>query len=269
MPPNQQPVGAPAPAPAPAPQPAAPVMDPSSPPPFSLGTPGEQPQPAPAPAPADEMPAWAQSFVTQVSEKITGLEATIGQPAAAPVGEQPIGAPAPTSELAKRNPQSWEDVDSYVNEAITNGVQRGIQEFTQSLQDSNAQAVQAQQAVDAELDAQVSDLEKAGALPPITNPNDRNDPGRIYRRELYGAAAKLGTTDLKAVATLTLAPLHAQGKLYDPVSDSVIDYAAPQPGATAPIGSSTATTGMNTGAPSYADIHKARSFDELRARAGI
>lgn len=255
--------------PAPAPiVPVASVADPSQAVPFSLGTPGEIPQPAPAPA-ADDMPAWAKSFVSSVEEKISGIEAAITAEPTAPIDPNaPIGT-APTSELAKLNPQSWEQVDNYVGEAIQKGVQQGIQEFTQSLQDKNDQAKQANDQVNAELDAQVADLERTGALPPITNPNDRNDPGRIYRRELYGAAAKLGTTDLKAVATLTLAPLHAQGKMYDPISDSTIDYSPAIPGAQAPIGSSTATTGMNTGAPSYADIHKARSFDELRARAGI
>lgn len=263
MPPSTTPTTTPA---------VAPVIDPSAPAPFSLGTPGEQ-TPAPVAPAADTVPAWAQQFMTRMDERLNGLESAITAdptPSTQSAASQPIGTPAPTeSELQRRNPQSWADVDAYVAEQVQSGVQRGIQEFTQSLQDQNAAAQRAKEQVDAELDAQVASLETAGLLPPISNPNDRNDPGRVYRRELYGAAAKLGTTDLKAVAEVTLKPLHDQGKLYDPVSDSIIDYNAPIAGANAPIGSSTTTTGATPGGPSYADIHKARGFDELRARAGL
>ncbi len=266
MDPNQ-PLGAPAPVAPVVPQPAAPVGDPSQPVPFELGTPGEH-QPAPAPvAQPEAMPAWAEQFTNSMNEKVTSLEAALA------TNNQPAPAPAaPTStesELAALNPQSWDQVDKYVAEKIQTGVQNGIEQFTTSLQQQNAQAQQAKDAVDAELDAAVATLERSNIIPPITNPNDRNDPGRMARRELYGLAAKLGTTDLNAVATTTMATLHAQGKMYDPITDSIIDGAPAVPGASAPIGSSTGTTGMNQTGPTYADIHGARSMDELRARAGL
>lgn len=281
MNPNQPQPGAPAPtpqfqpAPTPAPAPVQPVNDPSAPAPFSLGTPGELPQqPAPQPQ-AEQTPAWAQQFITSMDERLTGVEAAIsaetGTDPNAPIGTPQPGQtqPGTQSELAALNPRDWNDVDKYVNEKIQAGVQNGIQQFTDGINTQNTQAQQAKAQVDQELDNQVAALQNEGMLPPITNPNDRNDPGRIYRRELYGAAAKLGTTDLRAVAQLTLAPLHAQGKIYDPLTDSTIDYAPAQPGAQAPIGSSTTTTGQAPSGPSYKDIHQARSFDELRARAGM
>ena len=160
-------------------------------------------------------------------------------------------------------------MDNYVGEAIQKGVEEGIKGFTENIQAENKRAQEDNARVNADLDAQVDALQAAGMVPAIQNPNDRNDPGRIYRRELYGAAAKLGTTDLKAVAELTLAPLHAKGQMYDPISNSIIDYNPNIPGANAPIGSSSATTGISANAPNYAEIHKARSMDELRERAGM
>ena len=148
-------------------------------------------------------------------------------------------------------------------------MQSGLEGYQKAGQQAQQEAEKAQAQTNKEFDDMESALQSEGHLPSIINSNDRNDPGRVARRELYGYAAKLGTTDLRAVATGPLAQFHQQGKMYDPISDSMLDYSQPQPGASAPIGSSTATTGFQTNTPSYADIHKARSFDELRARAGF
>lgn len=259
--------------------PAPSVNDPSQPAPFSLGTPSEQPQQPQQQPQKEEVPEWAKQFMGSVDEKFTNLESKLteepGQPTDpnAPIGSQPQQGQqqTPQSELAQINPKNWEDVDKYVNTKIQQGVEQGIQGFTQDLQNQNEQAEDAKAKVDSELDQQVDSLQSEGVLPAIQNPNDRNDPGRIARRELYGAAAKLGTTDLKTVATMVLAPIHQQGKMYDPISDSYIDYQPQQqvPGANAPIGSSSTTTGQSSNQPSYQDIHKARSLTELRERAGL
>lgn len=247
---------------------APPVADPSDPVPFEFGTPtAPPPEPTPA-APADEVPSWAKQFMGSIDERLNKFEGALQEE---PAGDQPIGAPAPPaqSELAARNPQGWEDVDKYVSEKIQQGVQQGIEGFTNNLHQQNEQAQQAEAKVNQELDAAVDALQSEGLIPAIQNDNDRNDPGRVYRRELYGAAAKLGTTNLREVALLTLKPLHDQGKLYDPISDSVIDYNAPVPGANAPIGSSTTSTGFGPQVPTYEQIHKARSLSELRERSGV
>lgn len=278
MPPSQQPVGSqPAPQSQPAPtEPIVPTNIEPTPGPFEFGMVGDQPAtpttPAPAPAPAagDDVPAWAKEFMTSIDERFTGLESTLTPPQPAPGAPVGSTAPQPTgSELAARNPQSWEDVDRYVNEQIQKGVQAGIQGF----QEQSAAAVQAdnqaKEEVNRELDTAEKDLERNGLLPPIQNPSDRNDPGKVARRELYGAAVRLNTTDLNAVATMYLKPLHDKGQMYDHETGSVITANAPQPGATSPIGSSSASTGVSGGGPDYKTIRQARSFNELRDRAGM
>ena len=238
--------------------------------PLEFGTPQPTTQP---PAPADDVPKWAKDFMGSIDERFTNLESTLQEEITEPTADPnaPVGAPAsqtPASELEQMQPRGWADVEKFVNEKINQGVQQGIEGFQAGLQQQNTQEQAAQARVDKELDDAVDSLESKGLIPPVQNPNDRNDAGRAARRELYGAAAKLGTTNLEQVYNLTLAPLHAQGKMYDPVTDSLLDYPT-QPGAAAPIGSSTATTGQQSNLPSYKDIHAARSFTELRERAGL
>lgn len=249
---------------------AVPDLNPQ--PAFDLGTPAPAAPPAPATPPAaEEPPAWAKQFISGIDERFNDLESKLTpEPPTSADPNAPIGGAPPTaSELAALNPKSWEDVDKYVQTKVQEGVQAGIQQFQGELTQAQKDAKAAEDAVNKELDAAVDALQNEGFLPPISNPNDSNDPGRVARRELYGVAAKLGTTDLAAVAKTVLPTYHQQGKMYDPITDSLIDYNPRQPGAQAPIGSSVTTTGAGGNKPTYEEIHKARSFSELRARAGF
>lgn len=277
--PNNQPAPAAPQWPTPPAMPPTPSPVSTEQPAFSLGAPGapagQQPQPTPPAPDPNEPPAWAKQFMTDIDERLNDFETQIAPPEpGAPIGStgqpQPGQPQAPAqSELMARNPQSWADVENFVNEKIQQGVQSGIQGFQNDIQTQAQQEQKAKQEVDQALDAAVANLEQQGYLPPIANPNDSNDPGRVARRELYGVAAKLGTTDLNAVATTVLPVYHAQGKMYDPITDSLIDANPAVPGRQAPIGSSTATTGMGPNRPTYEQIHKARSLTELRERAGV
>jgi hypothetical protein len=243
---------------------------------FQLGT---EPKQIPVQTPKEEeVPKWAQEFTESMGKRLDKLEGALTSAgeddgiAQAIDPNAPVGSTTPTmtkSELERLNPQTWGDLEDYMGKKINEGVQAGIEGYQKNQTVAQQQAEAENKRINDDFDKQVDELEKEGVLPPISNPNDRNDPGKIYRRSLYGLAAKQGTGNIKEVARLTAKPLHDQGKVYDPVSDSFIDYNLQNPGANAPIGASSTTTGLGSNLPSYKDIHSARNMDELRARAGL
>lgn len=119
--------------------------------------------------------------------------------------------------------------------------------------------------LDKQFDEMADEAVKQGLIPAITDADDADDAGKIARRELFGYAAKIKSTDLVAVAGV-LKQFHDNGQHYDIASQTII---TPQPvhqGRFAPVASSSARTTNSAQKIDYKQLHNT-SLDQLAKRA--
>lgn len=179
--------------------------------------------------------------------------------------EQAAANPASETPAGSWQPQKWDDFVELARkvgqEEASKIVQAREVEYTKQ-----SQAAADQQAkINAEIDKQLSDLEKEGFLPKIQNQNNPQDPGKLAQKELLALGVFLETTNLSKVAQ-TLKQNHDAGYTFNVESNSWVK--ARLPGSYAPVGSSSAISGApQSNGPNYDMIHKARNFDDLIAYA--
>lgn len=213
----------------------------------------------PATPPEDQVPSWAQNLIDQnadLADRLSTFEERLQPP------EPPVVEP-PTDEW---KPSSWQDVDARAEEKAKTVIDNTLAEREAEAQASTEAQANAVKEIDTYLDSQVDELTKDSKLPTITNENDPNDPGKLARRELYGFALSLGTTDLKNSHN-TLDALHKAGKQFDFVKMELVDKNPSMQGAQSPVGSSSAgASGMPTKVD-YKTLHN-NSLDALASRFG-
>ncbi|UOF78680.1 eukaryotic translation initiation factor 3 [Caudoviricetes sp.] len=195
----------------------------------------------PAPAPAPQLTPQPQP---QIDPNLIPL--TLPVPPA-PQIPAPIPTPTPTPAPQVINPrtapqtfdpQDWGDVQKFIqdeaqriaNETITNAV-------SQQEADRAAEQESMRQA-DFAIDTAITQLTAQGYLPPIANPNDPNDPGKLAQTELFGYAISLGTDNLNAVAP-NLYALHQSGYYYDTTKGALVRKGSQTVAAQAPISGAT------------------------------
>jgi hypothetical protein len=106
---------------------------------------------------------------------------------------------------------------------------------------------------------------KDGYLPEVVNPKDHNDPGNAARRDLFGFAHFMGTTDLLKIAE-TVKMYNQSGKHFDVDQSKWIQSEYRVPGKFAPIGSSSNRTSTPGQGISYKELHNS-SLDRLLQKA--
>lgn len=161
-------------------------------------------------------------------------------------------------------PKTWDDV-------IQRGSDLAYQRMEKERQDRESQeertrqlTVQEEAEYEADLDRQLSELEKGGYLSPVGNANDFNDRGNSERRELLAAAAHMGTPDLKVVAD-NLSEHHKHNVFFDAETKTYKDATGtltPLPGKYAPVGNSSGNSFSGWSGPTQTQIHN-MSMDEL------
>ena len=182
--------------------------------------------------------------------------------------ELPPPPPPPTPEVPpKWTPQSWDDFPALAAKKAEEAVTKVITEREEEAEEAKIREQEEQRTIDKQIDVKVSELESKGKIPPVKNAEDQNDPGRVFRRQLYGLAANMDTLNLEAV-TEEVIFRNAHGFQYDIKAGKWLRVNPVNPGQGAPVGSSN-TGGAGAEGPSYETIHKARSLSELARRAGM
>lgn len=177
--------------------------------------------------------------------------------------EQPPADEPPTPEDKKEwQPNTWgqaeKDVRKFTNEELD--------KRDQIKQDEVKKEGERKLKVNQMLDDQEKQLEEKGMLPKMEDPNNQDDPGRIARKELYGVAAKVGSSNLLSTGEM-LKDMHDSGKRFDVRSGKFVKSKPASHGKDVPVGSSSSTNSpQETGKPSYKDIHNL-SMDQLIKRA--
>lgn len=187
MPPYQQPN-----------QPVPPAQQPPVQPPqdnYNFAPPAGQqpaapaPQPAPVQPPAADPNAQILTALQEVQNRQAALEQTLtNTPAQAP--QTPATPPAQD----QWRPKDWEDVDERIAQKAQEIAEQKEQERVQQAEAARQQQEQADQYIDNTLQS----MRTAGLLPPVTNPYDKNDPGKQEELKLMAAAVSMGTDDLPA-----------------------------------------------------------------------
>lgn len=198
-------------------------------------------------APAgDQPPAWAQEVIDAAK--------TIQQQQAQPApGTVPAGQGQP--QQSDWNPQNWADVDARIEARAQELFRNGLTEI-QSQQQAQAEAEQQALAqADAAIDQSLNQLRQTGYLPPVANPNDRDDAGKIAERELIAYTIAQGTDNLLATAPV-LHALHQSGYYYDAGQNKLVRKGSQTAAAQAPIaGATPSVTPAQGGATlTYSDL---------------
>ena len=232
------------------------------------------PQTDPPEQPKDDPNKDIQEQIAALSDTLAGFKSEV-QEGLDGLKEEIDGVKNPIVEEKKEDPpkfqpKSWDDIPKTAAEIAEQTYERKEKEKQDKVTQEKLEAEEADKNIQKEIDTQMSALEKSGMIPPIKDAGDERDPGRSARRELFGMAADMGTTNLEKVAE-TMNELNKQNIHYDFKSKKYLRTDGAHVGQDSPIGSSGRYSGSDadTG-PSYKTIHKAKSLSELArlARGG-
>ena len=200
-----------------------------------------------------------------INEQVQGLTASVEEIQAREI--TPPAVPEPEPETPKWTPKNWDDFPTLVETKAKEIVEQTLKEKEDAKVQTEQNQLNEQKRIDTDIDTNVSRLEAEGKIPKIVNADNVDDPGRSFRRELYGLASKMETLNLDMVSE-TLNTMHKQGIHYDFKANKWLRASMPNPGQNVPVGSSNSSGGGVVEGPGYDTIHKARSLSELARRAG-
>jgi hypothetical protein len=213
-------------------QPANPMM-PGTPLPGLPQLPSQQPS-------NQQMPQWAQEMMQNIQQIQQGG-----------TGNQPSTFDPTKPWSSDNRPKSWDEMRS-ANEALAEQKAREIvtstmQQQTQQQQQQQQQLQQANQ----QIDSTFNRLRLSGYLPPIQNPSNPNDPGKLAERELLGWTLTNGgqTAEDILYAAPSLVQQHQMGRYFDPQSGQMQQRRGQSAAAMAPIAGGMPVMGQ-MGAPS-------------------
>jgi hypothetical protein len=165
----------------------------------------------------------------------------------------------------KWQPATWDEVPKKVREVSEQTAREVLEAKEAEDAEKTKQDEELVNAINDEFDQKEKELEKEGIIVPVKNQDDPNDPGRVMRKKIYARAHSLDTPDIARVGK-ELKELEEQGFDYDVDTRKFIKAAKPNPGKTAPIGSSSNRSGQPTSGLNYKDLHRARDLDEVQKR---
>lgn len=196
--------------------------------------------------------------IQSINERVAGFEEKF-----TPVTPDPVVDP--DNDPLNQAPANWralrEEFETKAEEKA-----KAIIEARDNAAKAEEQAAKAQiDSLNKTFDDMADEAMKLGFLPEIKDANDNNDPGKEARRELFGYAAKLGSTNLVDVAE-NLSNLHELGKHFDPRVGKIIQSEYRAEGANVPVGSSASRSG-GSGNKIDAMTMKRASLDTLARMA--
>ena len=176
--------------------------------------------------PTPEVPDFNEQFA-KLSEELSSIKETLNtkQETALPPGDESF------------DPKDWKDVFSKVEEVAAKKY-----EAIEAEKQAQTEAFKADEArINAEFDRQLSQLEKDGKLPKVSDANDDSDPGVKARKEIFNLGVTYKSVDLIKMAELR-------------------DKLRKEPeGAKAPVGSSSQTTESQT----QSTYDPTKSYDQI------
>lgn len=176
---------------------------------------------------------------------------------------------AKMEEYSDDQPEHWSDMRREQAETA----RRIAREEAESLLTEREKSSQAkideqnkiQESINADYDAQLAKLEQEGILPAMVDSENKEDPGRLARKEVVAVAIQMKTTDLLAAGEL-VKEMHEVGKTFDTGAKKWLRTKTSEANQNVPVGSSSAT-GANTPAGlDWKTIQNARSLDEIAAK---
>lgn len=205
------------------------------------------------------------AMLEAISAELKGIQTQLDE------REEPLPPAVVETPLPPQNdpdylpPTDWKALrEEMRSEADT----RAEAKFNAKLSEQQAAAdtkAQFESDLEKQFDALADEAVAKGFLPSVTDDSNFNDPGKVARRELFGFAAKLGSTNLVDVAE-NLKALHDNGQRYDVQTQKLVIDRPQNPGRFAPVGSSSARTSGPTGQMDYKTLHTT-SLEMLGKRA--
>lgn len=201
-------------------QPIAPVNQPQQPTNFDFtAQPQYQQQPVLQPLAPVADPAFTQvqSDIAEIKSALSGL--TPAQPLESVNPQLPTATPEKTYD-------QWGAVFEDTAKQTQDIVDKAFQAREQQNIQAQTAAQQQEQQNQTYIDNTVNQLRGAGYLPPVANPFDANDQGKLAENELLGYAISLGSTDLVGAAR-ELKFRHDAGFKYDYQSKGFVQVNQP------------------------------------------
>jgi len=190
-----------------------------------------------------------------LTDKLTEIEEKLTQPSA-------TETPAEEEEWV---PKTWSEVDRRIEEKARLEAEAKLAEKEREIMATREEEAKIRETIDKEFDKQLAEMEKAGIIPPIQNMDNPDDPGKACRREVFGYAAVLGTTNLKKVGE-ALQREHERGYVFDVRSGRFLRSRTSGFGQTVPVSSSSGRSGSGKRTIPYKELHNL-SMDELVRRS--
>jgi len=198
----------------------------------------------------------------------SGLERISGQISAIEERMNQEPAEEPIEEETKEEwvPGTWGEVEEKARQQAEEVVNQTLQSKEQEAEERRRAEEEARKVIDEEFDNQLASLEEKEIIPKVENERDNTDPGKLARREIFGYAAVLGTTNLVAVGE-QLKREHEAGNQFDIESGQFIKVRSEAPGQNVPVGSSSNRGGAQIKPGlSYKELHDT-SMDEIIRRS--
>lgn len=187
--------------------------------------------------------------IENLQEDLRGIKSILEEAASyEPPAPEPV-KPKGKHRFDEQPPQTYEEL---LEEAANVAREKLLaeQEQQQKAEQEQYQKIEKErQELHGKWDSQEAQLEKAGKLPKVINPDDPEDEGRKARVELYKTALELGSTNLVAVYDRAIAPAKGVGR-------------TKPAGAKAPVGGNTASNAMDNRPRDYRNIK--RPLDDVR-----
>ena len=159
----------------------------------------------------------------------------------------------------------WSDVDKRIEEKALDTISRVETEREEAAREAKEQEDEIRASVDKEFDEKEAAAEKEGLIPPVKDAKDPDDAGKVYRREMYGLAAVLQTTNLGQIAKI-LNSEHERGRAFDVKTGEFYRTRTSGFGQDAPVSSGNRGGSGKKGQIDYRTLHNT-SVDELVRRA--
>ena len=203
--------------------------------------------------------------LTGIGERLNDFEEKI-KPA------DPIPAPVdPAQDPDNLPPTDWKTLRTEIKTEAERIADEKLTAKEQKELEKIENQTKAEQDWNDKFDEMATTATKEGYLPEIKDTNDPNDAGNMARKDLFGFAVKLDTTDLVEVAQV-VKDYNAQGKHFvipegkEPKDGKWIQSEYRAPGKNVPIGSSANRTSNSTTERSYKELHGSQ-MGELARRA--
>lgn len=196
--------------------------------------------------------------LTSLNERVDGFEEKF-----TPKEEEP--PVDPNNDPRKAAPADWGALRDEIEKTAESKAEERLRLKEEAETKAEEQRKTQMEELNQTFDQMADEAQKQGFLPEIIDENNPDDPGKEARRELFGYAAKLGSTNLVDVAE-NLAALHETGRRYDQRAQRIIQAEYRPAGVNVPV-SSSANRSASTKPRISAEVMKRESLDTLAKMA--